>query len=1046
MKAKVKPHKLLSLLLALVMVVGMLPMGQVAYAYSEGKIAGTTGSGTEADPIIVDTFAELKAALELNEDLYITVNSFETTSAGYTGIYGSEDGSKDYTHGGYAIHSYGKKVLTVNTTIDVRPLSVNEGLYGFINVLGTLEINGTGTIACGFNSAKANAVLDVMYPGVLIVNDGITIKGGYGMGNEYHGIAVRNYSGTVTINGGAFWGNSGTADGSTSAFFQAKSGGNSTIKGGTFNVTKNDSTDSFGLSADNNKVTLSGGTYQGIKVASEITIANLLAAADYYYCHVDSNGTFDGTSVTETTQVLTVKTKRIDAVDVNITAPVAGAQPQPASSNTENTKVLSTEWSLDGTRISETDTFEAGKTYKARVSVYPKNDYFFADALTVTINGSAAVTDFRRSGSAIIFEVEFTTGNTITVTDGKATVDGVEVNQAAEGTTVTLTANDAPAGQVFDKWVVENGSITLADASSATTTFVMPAGAVSVKATYVNVIETANCTITVPIGGATPDFNPVSSDSSKYTVKLDYWYLNESPYPHLGSTDVFAAGKEYALRVIFTANEGYSFGDKTVFTINGEATLPYGIVGYREIEFTAPVGYDITVTGGKATVGAGTEITKAAEGTTVTLTANAAPAGQVFDKWEVVSGSITLADATSETTTFTMPAGAVSVKATYKDKPVTTYTVSFDANGGTGSMADATGVSGDYVLPVCGFTAPNGKQFKAWSVGGVEKAAGDTITVNANTTVTAIWENIPVTYYTVTFDSNGGSAVTAQSIEAGQKATKPADPTKDGYDFKGWTLNGSAYDFNTAVNGNITLVATWEQQQVVPTTYTVSFAANGGTGTMADVTGISGEYTLPENGFTAPDGKQFKAWSVGGVEKAVGDKITVTANTTVTAVWETIPAGHTCDIKPIAKVEPSCTEGGKEAYYKCEGCGKFYEDALGTKEITDLASWGNLAKLGHTESDWKSDKDNHWKECTVAGCGVIIENSKAAHADANNDGKCDTCEYNVGIPTTPGGDKPNDNPQTSDNSMMWLWIALLFVSGFGVVTTTVYTKKRKSVK
>ena len=289
-------------------------------------------------------------------------------------------------------------------------------------------------------------------------------------------------------------------------------------------------------------------------------------------------------------------------------------------------------------------------------------------------------------------------------------------------------------------------------------------------------------------------------------------------------------------------------------------------------------------------------------------------------------------------------------------------------------------------------------------------------------------------YYTVTFDSNGGSAVTAQSIEAGQKATKPADPTKDGYDFKGWTLSGSAYDFNTAVNGNITLLATWEQKQVVPTTYTVSFAANGGTGRMADVTGIYGEYTLPENGFTAPDGKQFKAWSVDGNEKAVGDKITVTADTTVTAVWETVPAGHTCDIKPVKKVEPSCTEGGKEAYYKCDGCGKFYEDALGTKEITDLANWGNLPKLGHTESDWKSDKDNHWKECTVASCGVIIDSSKAAHADANNDGKCDTCEYNV------------QSPQTGDNSMMWLWVALLFVSGFGVVTTTVYTKKRKSVK
>ena len=74
-----------------------------------------------------------------------------------------------------------------------------------------------------------------------------------------------------------------------------------------------------------------------------------------------------------------------------------------------------------------------------------------------------------------------------------------------------------------------------------------------------------------------------------------------------------------------------------------------------------------------------------------------------------------------------------------------------------------------------------------------------------------------------------------------------------------------------------------------PTTYTVSFDANGGTGSMADVTGVSGEYTLPANGFTAPADKQFKCWSVGGSEKAVGDKITVTANTTVTAVWEDIP-------------------------------------------------------------------------------------------------------------------------------------------------------------
>ena len=193
-----------------------------------------------------------------------------------------------------------------------------------------------------------------------------------------------------------------------------------------------------------------------------------------------------------------------------------------------------------------------------------------------------------------------------------------------------------------------------------------------------------------------------------------------------------------------------------------------------------------------------------------TLPANefTAPSGKQFKGWSLTTDGaiVTKVDMTENRTVY----------AIWENIPVVTYTVSFAANGGTGTMADVTGISGEYTLPANGFTAPAGKQFKAWSVGGVEKAAGDKITVTANTTVTAIWENIPVV------------------------------------------------------------------------TYTVSFDANGGTGSMADVTGVSGEYTLPANGFTAPAGKQFKAWSVGGVEKAAGDKITVTANTTVTAVWEAI--------------------------------------------------------------------------------------------------------------------------------------------------------------
>ena len=90
--------------------------------------------------------------------------------------------------------------------------------------------------------------------------------------------------------------------------------------------------------------------------------------------------------------------------------------------------------------------------------------------------------------------------------------------------------------------------------------------------------------------------------------------------------------------------------------------------------------------------------------------------------------------------------------------------------------------------------------------------------------------------------------------------------------------------------------------------------------------------------------------------------------------------------------------------------------------------------LGHTHAhgtDWKSDKDNHWNECA---CGDKA--NTAAHADANSDGKCDVCEYNVGLPTNP------DSPQTGDNSMISLWIILLCVSGLGVIATTVLGKKR----
>lgn len=74
-------------------------------------------------------------------------------------------------------------------------------------------------------------------------------------------------------------------------------------------------------------------------------------------------------------------------------------------------------------------------------------------------------------------------------------------------------------------------------------------------------------------------------------------------------------------------------------------------------------------------------------------------------------------------------------------------------------------------------------------------------------------------YFTVEFDSQGGSLVSSQSIESGKSAQKPMNPTKSGYTFKYWSLGGAQFDFSSQITSNITLVAVWEEESsVIPTT------------------------------------------------------------------------------------------------------------------------------------------------------------------------------------------------------------------------------------
>lgn len=145
--------------------------------------------------------------------------------------------------------------------------------------------------------------------------------------------------------------------------------------------------------------------------------------------------------------------------------------------------------------------------------------------------------------------------------------------------------------------------------------------------------------------------------------------------------------------------------------------------------------------------------------------------------------------------------------------------------------------------------------------------------------------------YTVTYNANGGSgAPSAQTKVAGTTLQlSSTEPTKADYTFTGWNTrangSGTAYaaGANYTIDGKVTLYAQWEL-----TTYTVSFDAGDGTGTMADVEDIVGEYTLPACTFTAPASKEFKAWDVDGVEKAEGATIEVSDDITITALWKDV--------------------------------------------------------------------------------------------------------------------------------------------------------------
>lgn len=152
------------------------------------------------------------------------------------------------------------------------------------------------------------------------------------------------------------------------------------------------------------------------------------------------------------------------------------------------------------------------------------------------------------------------------------------------------------------------------------------------------------------------------------------------------------------------------------------------------------------------------------------------------------------------------------------------YCLSYDLNGGTG--AEGT-YNNTYYPPQDGYTAtvaadPSraGYQFAGWQdADGNRYAAGDTVTVNHDITLTAQWNKL----VTVSFDlcGHGGANIPSQTFVSGNKASEPTAPKEDGWVFGGWyTEKGCQYrfSFDSAVTSDITLYAKWDRVNTVVST------------------------------------------------------------------------------------------------------------------------------------------------------------------------------------------------------------------------------------
>ncbi|MCR6524971.1 InlB B-repeat-containing protein [Lysinibacillus capsici] len=220
-----------------------------------------------------------------------------------------------------------------------------------------------------------------------------------------------------------------------------------------------------------------------------------------------------------------------------------------------------------------------------------------------------------------------------------------------------------------------------------------------------------------------------------------------------------------------------------------------------------------------------------------------------------------------------------------KWNPVT-HTVSFDVDGGSTIPAQTIAHGEKATEP----PPPTkvGHTFVGWytSSTGNTPFNFDTV-ITGDTTIYAKWN--PVTH-TVSFDVDGGSTISAQTIAHGEKATEPPSPTKAGHTFVGWYTSSSgntAFNFDTAITGDTMIYAKWN-----PVTHTVSFDVDGGSTIPAQTIAHGEKATEPPPPTKA--GHTFVGWYTSSMgNTAFNFDTTITGDTMIYAKWNPVTVTHT---------------------------------------------------------------------------------------------------------------------------------------------------------